>query len=376
MLARTFGACRFVYNNALRLRTDSYKAGTTINYNASSAALTELKKQEATAWLNEISCVPTQQALRHLQTAFRNFFEKRTSYPGFKKRRGKQAAEYTRSGFKYDATNKILSIAKLSNLKVRWSRDFKSDPTTVTITKDTAGRYFVTLCLDETFNKLPKTGEAIGIDLGVSRLATLSNGERIPNMRHGERLQRKLGRAQRVLARRMKGGKRREVARLRVAKIQARIADARADHIHKVTTDIVRRFDVICIEDLNVRGMVRNHSLARCLSDAALGSVGKMLEYKADRYGKDVRRVDRFFPSSKRCNVCGHVVEWLPLSVREWDCPNSECKAHHDRDENAAINILAAGHAVSGRGGSVRRGSATAVRRSTRRSVNQPVKRA
>ncbi len=374
ILARTFGACRFVYNYALRLRTDSYSDGKTINYNASSAALTALKQTDDHAWLNEISSVPTQQALRHLQGSFRNFFERRTGYPSFKRKHGKQAAEYTRSGFKFEPLNKTLTIAKIGNLKVRWSREFRSIPTTCTITKNTIGQYFVTLCLDETFKKLPKTGASVGVDLGISRLATLSDGERIPNMRHGEQWQRQLARAQRVLARRIKGSGRRERARLHVAKIHAHIADARADHMHKITTDLVRRFDTICIEDLNVRGMVRNHCLARCLSDAALGMFDSMLTYKCDRYGKTLKQVDRFFPSSKRCNVCGYVLENLPLSVREWDCP--ECKSHHDRDENAARNILTAGLAVSGRGGGARRKAASATKRNPRRSVNQPVKRA
>jgi putative transposase len=356
------------------LRSDSYKAGTTINYNASSAALTALKKEPNHAWLNEVSCVPTQQTLRHLQTAFRAFFEKHAAYPSFKRKHGKQAAEYTCSAFKWEAETKTLTLAKIGALKVCWSREFRSEPTTVTITKDTAGRYFVTLCLDETFKRWPRTGEAVGVDLGVSRLATLSNGERIANPKYGARLQRRLAHAQRVLARRMKGSNRRKRARLHMAKIQAHIADSRADHLHKVTTTLVRRFDVIYIEDLNVRGMVRNHCLARSLSDAALGTVGRMLEYKCDRYGKTLKRIDRFYPSSKRCSACGHILEKLPLSVREWDCP--ECKAHHDRDENAARNILAAGHAASGRGGSIRRKVGKPAKRSTRRGVNQPVSRA
>lgn len=372
-LARTFGACRYVYNFALRLRSDSYKAGKTINYNASSAALTTLKKEPDHAWLNEVSCVPTQQALRHLQTAFRNFFEKRSAYPTFKRKHGKQAAEYTRSAFKWDAKIKTLTIAKIGVLKVRWSREFQSDPTTVTITKDTAGRYFVTLCLDETFKHWPKTGKVVGIDLGINRLATLSNGERIPNLRHGECLQKNLARAQRVMARRKKGSGRRERARLRVAKIYARIADSRIGYLNKVTTDLVHRFDTVCMEDLNIRGMVRNHCLARSISDAALGTFVRMVEYKCDRYGKELKKIDRWYPSSKRCSICGHIVERLPLSVREWDCP--ECKAHHDRDKNAAVNILTAGHAVTGRGGSVSRKAGKPAKRSTRRSVNQPVSR-
>jgi putative transposase len=369
LLARTFGCCRFVYNWALRLRTDNFKAGTTINYNASSAALTALKKTPEHQWLNEVSCVPEQQALRHLQTAYKNFFEKRSSYPTFKRKTGKQAAEYTRSAFKWDAGTRTLILAKIGRLKIRWSRGFTSYPSTVTITKDRAGRYFVTLTLDEQVKKLPKTGEAVGVDLGISRLATLSTGERIHNPKFLRKAEKKLAKAQRILSRREPGSSRRKRTQLRVAKIQAHLADARRDHLNKVTTNLIRRFDVICIEDLNVRGMVRNHSLARSLTDAAFGTFRSMLEYKSTWYGREIKTVDRFFPSSKRCHVCGHIVEALPLSVREWNCP--ECGAHHDRDENAAINILAAGHAVAVRGGSVRPVRAKARKGETRRTANQ-----
>ena len=364
LLAKIFGACRYVYNWALRLRMDAYHAGNSINYNASSAALTYLKKQADHSWLYEISSVPTQQALRHLQTAFRNFFEKRARYPSFKKKHGKQSAEYTKSAFKWDPATKTLKISQLGKLKVRWSRDFKSSPTTVTITKDRAGRYFVTLVLDEEIKPLKKTGKEIGVDLGISRLATLSNGERISNPKHFRKMEKKLARAQRIVSRRQKGSNRRERARLRVAKIHAKIADTRADHMHKITADLVRRFDVIAIEDLNVRGMVKNRCLAKSISDASFFMFRQQLSYKCEWYGKDLVVVDRFFPSSKRCHVCGHIVEKLPLSIREWTCP--ECGADHDRDENAAKNILAAGLAVTAQGGSRRPGRAKARKGKTR----------
>lgn len=367
-LARTFGCCRYAYNWALRLRTDSFKAGKIINYDASSAALTVLKKTHEHSWLNEVSSVPTQQVLRHLQTAYKNFFEKRSGYPSFKKKTGKQAAEYTRSAFKWEKKSRTLSVAKLGRLKIRWSRSFASNPSTITITKDRAGRYFITFNLDERIEKLPKTKLAVGVDLGISRLATLSTGERIPNSQYLRKNEKKLAKAQRVLSRRKKGSNRRRKAQLRVAKIQARIADTRHDYINKVTTGLVRRFDTICIEDLNLRGMVKNHRLARSLSDASLGMFRSQLEYKAEWYGKTIKTVDRFFPSSKRCSVCGHILGSLSLSVREWDCP--ECKAHHDRDENAAKNILAAGHAVTARGGSGRPAWASARKGNSRRTVN------
>jgi putative transposase len=372
ILARTFGACRFVYNWALRARTDAYHDGSRMTYEASSAALTKLKKQPETAWLYEISSVPTQQALRHLQTAFVNFFEKRTSYPSFKKKRGPQSAEYTASAFDWDAPNRNLTVAKLGRLDVRWSRPFTSTPTTVTIAKHSDGRYFVTLVLDEPIHPLPKTGEAIGIDMGINRLATLSNGENIVNPRHLQRKLRKLAKAQKALARKQKGSHRRERQRIKVARIHSRIADTRLDHLQKATTDLVRRFDMICTEDLNVRGMVKNHCLARALSDASMSKFVGLLEYKCAWYGKELVKIDRFFPSSKRCHACGHVVRALTLSVREWACP--VCGVVHDRDHNAALNILAVGQTdrINAHGDRRRRSKALAKPRSGRRTGNHP----
>ena len=370
-LAKEFGCARHAYNFALRLRTDSYRAGKPVNYNASSAALTEHRNDPAFAFLRECSSIPQQQALRHLQTAFSNFFAKRSKYPRFRSKHGKQSAEYRIGGFKWDAENNRLLIAKIGRLNVKWSRDFTSSPSTVTITKDCAGRYFVSLCLDEPAKAaLPKTGKQVGIDLGISRLATLSNGTRIANPRHTMRHARKLTRLQRVLSRRVKGSSRWHRQKLKVAKHQSHIADIRKDCLDKLTTDLVRRFDVLAIEDLNVRGMVRNHCLAKHISCASFGMFRSMLEYKAAWYGKEIRVADRFFPSSKRCSACGHVHETMPLDVREFTC--AKCGTHHDRDENAAKNLLTAGQAESGRGGLVRPLRASARRGKARRNVNQP----
>lgn len=370
-LGRLFGCVRLVYNKALRLRTDSYRdSKTSVNYEQTSAALTKWKTQDDLKFLNDVSCVPLQQSLRNLQTAFKAFFENRNAYPKFKPKRGKQAAEFTRSAFKYDAANRNLSFAKIGRMDVRWSREFTSNPTTVTITKCPDGRYFVTLCLDETVDALPKTGETVGIDLGINRLATLSNGERIPNPKHLCAKLKKLARLGRVLSRRKKGSGRWNRQRLKVARFHSHVADARKDYLDKLTTGLVRRFDVLVIEDLNVRGMAANEKLARAVGDAGLGMFRKMLEYKAAWYGKEIKVVDRWFPSSKRCHCCGFVVKKLPLSVREWDC---QCGAHHDRDENAAKNILSAGgQPVKARGESARPVRAKVRTGSSRRTVNRP----
>ena len=227
-----FGCVRFCYNWALQLRSDAHRNGDSLNYNATSAALTQLKKQEETAWLQEVSCVPTQQSLRHLQVAFKNFFDQRAAYPTFKKRRDKQSAEYTRSAFKYDAASNALTVSGLGQIKVRWSRAFGSAPSTITITKDCCGRYFVTLCLEENFDEFVQTGKSVGVDLGLNRLATLSNGERIANPKHCNRRRRELRHQQRHLARKTKGSARWEKQRIKVARVHARIKDTREDYLH------------------------------------------------------------------------------------------------------------------------------------------------
>ena len=372
--ARVFGSVRYVYNWGLRLRSDAYRAGEKSGYHECSAALTALKQREDHAWLNEVSSVPLQQSLRHLQTAFGNFFDKRAKYPKYKRKFGDQAADYANTAFKWDADNRNLTIAKIGRLDIHWSRRFKSEPTTVTVSKDRRGRYFVTLVLDEAIKALPKTGASVGVDLGINRLVTLSTGERIANPKHTNKFACKLARAQRSLARKQKGSNRREEARLRVARIQAKIGDTRLDYLHKVTTDLVRRFDVICIEDLHVSGMVKNHNLAKALSDVSFGAFGRQIEYKCEWYGKTLVRINRWFPSSKTCSACGHISESMPLDVREWSCP--ECDTHHDRDENAAVNILAVGLTdnKNARGGKRKTGGSPTPKGGTRRSVNQPSK--
>jgi putative transposase len=365
-LARVFGCCRYVYNWALRLRSEAWvREHVSLSYSQTSSLLTALKNQPEHVWLREVSSVPTQQALRHLETAFVNFFEERARYPSFKRKSDAQSAEYTHSAFKWDVGNRRLSLSGLGRLRVRWSRKFTSRPSTVTVQRDLAGRYFVSLCLDEKPQLLQPVGQVVGIDLGITALATLSSGDKIENPRPLSRLTRRLSQAQKALSRKKKGSHRRAAQRLKVARLHARIADTRRDHLNKVTTDLIRRFDVIALEDLNVRGMVQNHALARALSDAGLGEFRRMLEYKAKWYGRDLRFVDRFYPSSKRCSQCGEVREDLPLRMREWDC--SGCGSHHDRDLNAARNILAAGQAVSARGGRVSPGSGISPR-----SANHP----
>jgi putative transposase len=350
VLARTFGCTRFVYNRFLDERTKAFHRGERMNYNQSSAALSELKRDPEFDWLNDVSCVPTQQALRHLQTAFRNFFDKRTGYPSFKRKDGKQSAEHTRSAFQFEVGNQRLIVAKLGRLKVKWSKQVPVVPTTVTIIKKPSGRYFVSLVVDVMPAPLPQTGDAVGIDFGISRLATLSNGERVANPKYSNQYQKRLKRQQQKLSRKKKGSNRYKRQKKRVARVHEKIANAREDTAKKLAWDMVSRFDTICVEDLNLRGLVKNHNLARSLSDASIGQCIRILETKAEMHGKEVVKIDRWFPSSKMCSACGALQEAMPLSIRHWRC---DCGAEHDRDENAARNILAVGHTVTGRGANV-----------------------
>jgi len=358
VLARTFGSARFVYNWAVRLRTDAYyERQERVSYAGTSAALTALKREPATAWLNEVSSVPTQQALRHLDRAFRNFFEGRAKYPAFKKKRGPQAAEYTTLAFRWNANTKTLTLAKMDTpLDIRWSRAFTGTPSTVMISLDTAGRYFASFLVEEDIKPLPVVTTMVGIDVGLQDLTVLSTGEKVANPKHLRRSERTVAHAQRSLARKQEGSKNRDKARLKVARAHAKIADQRLDGLHKLTTRLIRENQVICVESLAVKHMVRNHALAKAISDAGWGELVRQLQYKAAWYGRTVVAIDKWYPSSKRCHACGHILDYLDLATRQWTCP--ACGVRHDRDINAAKNILAAGLAVNACGEAVRPGRA------------------
>ncbi|TQJ92574.1 RNA-guided endonuclease TnpB family protein [Streptomyces sp. SLBN-31] len=373
-LSRTFGCVRLVFNKALEERTRAwYGEQRRISYVQSSAALTQWKKTEELAFLTEVSSVPLQQALRHLQTAFANFFAKRAKYPHYKSRKKSRAsAEYTRSAFTWREGK--LTLAKMAQpLDVRWSRPLPegAEPTTVTVSRDAAGRWFVSLLCEDSIAPAPATNPAVGLDAGITPLVTLSTGEKIANPRHERRDRARLARAQRELARKAKGSANREKARRRVAKVHARIADRRRDFLHKLTSRIVHENQVVVIEDLTVRNLLKNGRLARAISDAAWTDLRMMLEYKCAWYGRELVVIDRFLPSSKLCGSCGTVRGKLPLNVRAWTCA---CGAVHDRDVNAARNILAAGLAASACGDGVRPQRESS--RTGRSSVKQEPQRA
>ena len=373
LLRRTMGCVRLVYNKALATRTIAwYERQERIDYKQTSSLLTRWKKTDELDFLNEVSCVPLQQCLRHLQKrmrpraadrrkgmrtkqAFANFWGKRAKYPRFKRKRNGGSAEFTKSAFKFRDGN--LWLAKCSEpLNIIWSRYLPQgcNPSTVTVKLDPSGRWFVSLLVDDyTIEALPPTKKQVGIDAGITSLISTSDGEKISNPKHFNKLYQKLRVAQKDLSRKTKGSNNRHKAQLRVAKIHAQIKDARTDFLHKLTTDLVRRNSLIAIEDLGVRNMVKNHKLARSISDAAWGEMFRQLEYKCDWYGRKLVKIDRFFPSSKRCAHCGFVVEKLPLDVRSWVCPNCETVGI-DRDINAGKNILAAGLAVTVCGADIR----------------------
>jgi len=351
VLNRTFGCVRVVWNRTLAWRHQRYygehvKTG----FTQANAFLTAMKATEELAWLNEVSSVPLQQAIRHQQVAYTNFFAKRARYPRFKSRNGRQAAEYTRSGFRY--RDGALWLAKMDTpLEFVWSwpdiDPAAIEPTTVTVSRDPCGRWYVSFAVEVAGpEQLPATGRAAGVDLGIKDFAVTSDGEKIANPQKLARRGQALARYQRRLARCQKGSANRAKAKAKVARAHRKVRASRADFLHRASTRLVRGHDVIVVEDLNVAGMVRNRSLAKSITDCGWGTFRQMLEYKAAKAGRHLTVVDRWYPSSKTCSVCGHLLASLSLSTRTWQCPS--CGTRHDRDINAAKSILAAGLAVAG----------------------------
>ena len=386
-LARTFGSARFVYNHFLRLRTDAwFNEQKRLGYNDTSSLLTQLKRDPEFAWLSEVSSVPIQQSLRHLQTAFGNFFARRAKYPTFHSRRGPQSITYVATGFSFDGGNK-LTLAKMNEpLNIRWSRTIpkKAKATSVTVSKDSAGRYFISVLCDDEVAELEPSGNQIGIDMGLNHFLITSDGEKVAAPNLYRKHEKKLARLQRRQARKMETAK--QAAGIpkgkaipkgvripksknwlkdqqRINRVHAKIADARRDFQHKLSTRLIRENQTISVETLAVKNMSRSakgttekpgkkvkqkSGLNKSILDASWSEFIRQLEYKAAWYGREIIGIDRWYPSSKRCSACGFVLKDLPLKTRSWSCP--ECGAHHDRDINAARNILAAGLAVSALG--------------------------
>ena len=344
-IQRTFGCCRFLWNHYLAKRKEVYeKSGTTMNYYACAKDLTTLKKD--LTWLSEVDATALQSSLRNLDRAFDNFFRrvrqgKKPGYPRFKSKKNRKRSYTSKCvGTNIKVLDGAVQLPKLGRVKCRVSREVQGRILSATVSQDPSGKYYVALCCtDVSAEPLPSTGNAIGIDLGLKSFAVSSEGDAFPNPKYLEQSQKKLARLQRRLSRKTNGSRRKEKTRQKVAKLHEHIANQRKDMMHKLSLQLARDYDVIAIEDLAPKNMVKNHHLAKAISDASWGAFRRLLTYKAERYGKTVVVIDRKFPSSQLCSVCG--TKWTgtkDLSIREWTCPS--CGAHHDRDVNAAKNIL------------------------------------
>ncbi len=361
MLARTFGCVRVVFNDALRLRQENYQTNqTTISSSELQKRLiTQAKHTAERHWLAEVSNIALQQSVQDACLAFKNFFQslkgkrqgKQVGFPRFKRKRNTQAFRLTRGGFAIRENGKLY-LAKIGEVKVKWARELPSDPSSVTVKQDAAGRYFVSFVCEVEPIQYPASNTGIGIDLGITTFATLSTGEKVANPRILQRQLNRLRRLQQSLSRKVKGSHRYQIARRKVARLHARIKDTRSDFLHKLSTKIVRENQAIVLEDLNVSGMVKNRRLARAISDVGWRQFRTLLEAKSIRYGRNFQVISRWEPTSQRCSSCGQLGGKKPLDVRTWTCLH--CGAEHDRDVNAAVNIKAAGghsEALNVRGG-------------------------
>ena len=345
---QTFGSVRFVYNYYLAKCKEAWeKNHKTINYYDCAKDLTTLKKE--LEWLKIPDSTALQSSLKNLDVAFQNFFHglktnQKMGYPKFKSRKNHlKTYESKCVGKTIEILNNRIKLPKLGLVKCRISKQVHGRILSATVSQNPSGKYFVALCCtDIELDQLPKTDKQVGIDLGIKDLAITSDGNKYPNHKYLKQSEKKLAKLQRQLSRKTSGSKCREKARIKVARAYEHVANQRRDMMQKLTTDLIRKYDIICIEDLNVSGMVKNHKLAKAVSDASFYEFSRELEYKAKWYGKKVITIDRFFPSSQTCSNCG--AQWKALkdlSQRLWICPS--CLIRHDRDINASINILKKG---------------------------------
>ncbi|MGO1050162.1 RNA-guided endonuclease InsQ/TnpB family protein [Crossiella sp. CA198] len=351
-LARAFGCARVVFNDALRARQEAREAGLPYlsDGELSKQVITQAKGTLERVWLSEVSAVVLQQALADLNVAYRNFFAslsgkrkgRKVAPPRFRSRKdNRQAIRFTKNARFKVLDNGRLRLPKIGDLPVRWSRRLPADPSSVTVIKDAAGRYFASFVVQVTEDPLPSSDSAVGIDLGLTHFAVLSDGTKVAAPRFLRQAARRLGKLQKALSRKTKGSNRRRKAVVALARAHARVADTRRDFHHKLSTTIIRDNQAVYVEDLCVAGLGRPR-LAKSVHDAGWASFTSMLEYKAARYGRTFARVDRFFPSTRMCSGCGRISDKMDLSIRSWDCL---CGSRHDRDINAAKNVLAAGQA-------------------------------
>ena len=345
LLSKHFGHNRFVYNHFLRMRSDFYLQNKnadkkSLNYYDCANKLTELKKSEDTIWLKEVNSQTLQQTLRQLDKAYNSFFQNKSKFPRYKKK-------LTKNSFTVPQHIKIedgkLYIPKFKDgIKINLHRELEGDICFITIKKMPTGKYFCSVTCEVDIKKLPKTNSEVGIDLGLKEYAILSDGTKYDNHRYFVKSQKKLVFQQRQLSKvKNKDSRTYKDRKLNVARVYEKISYQRKDALHKISTELIKNHDLICLEDLNVKGMTQNHKLAKHIQDASWSMFVSMLSYKAYWYGKEIVKIDRFFPSSKTCNECGWQKTDLKLSDREWVC--EECGCVHDRDINASINILKQG---------------------------------
>src|ERR1700736_3198487 len=339
LLERWFGASRWLWNTALEIRSEAYRVwGLNLTGDDLSRWLTQWKRTAGHEWLPAVPATCLTQCLRDQDTAFRNFFARRARYPKFKRKSAAASLRFQDVGTAW--ARGVVSLPKLGSLKLAESLPKVERPGLVTLSRDAAGHYYVSFCAEVETSLLRITHRAVGVDLGLAHLATLSTGEKIPNPKRYHARLKYLRQQQRCLARRQKGSRRREKQRLRVARAHARVRQERQCALHALTTRLVREFDLICMEDLNVKAMARGLH-ARAIHDVAFSELRRQLTYKCGWYGKILETVDRCYASSKRCSECQYTLNELRLDERQWQCPR--CGTCHDRDINAARNLLAEG---------------------------------
>lgn len=340
LLAKHFGCTRYVYNHFLNERKEQYRADKkSDNYYKQAATLTKLKKEENTKWLKEVNSQTLQFALRSLDTAFLNFFRGNAHFPEFKSRKHKNTFTIPQFGKLEDG--KIIIPKFKDGIKVKLHREIKGEIGKMSITKTPTGKYYVSVFTEQIIEQLPKTNKQVGIDLGLKDFVITSDNKKFKNNRYTKKYARELKKAQQHLSRKQKGSNGFEKQKLKVAKIHEKIASCRLDTLHKVSIELVRNYDLISVEDLNVKGMIKNHKLSKHIADASWGNFVTLLQHKCNWYGKELVKINRFYPSSKTCGDCGWINQDLKLSDREWTC--NSCGVVHDRDFNASRNILKEG---------------------------------
>jgi putative transposase len=339
LFAKTFGCVRYVWNTLLDWRSKEYTLNANkINYLQTSSKLTEIKK--TTEWLKEVSSVALQQTLRNQDVAFSNFFRKDAKYPNFKKKSNHQSFQLMENAFNIE-DGKVYIAKSKEPLNIKLHRPLEGKPSSLTISKDCANRYFVSFCVEVDIEPLPALNKTIGIDLGLTDFLITSDGEKVKPLKTFIKYQKRLKLVQQRMRTKIKGSKNRNKVRVQVAKIYNKIVDCRKDFQHKLSTKLVRENQTISLEKLNIAGMIKNHKLAKHIQDAGWSEFVRQLKYKAEWYGRTIIQVSTWFPSSKLCSDCGFRVDKMPLNIRNWTCSN--CGEHHDRDVNAARNINTAG---------------------------------